>query len=681
MKKFISLKKKTVIVLTTLLFVACVALGSISYFFAAKRIETNTSTLISEISKIASGKVQSQIEEEFKNAQTVANMPLLADENTSWEVKTQILESNREVNGYDLIGIVDKDGNCTLTDGSQLNVKDREYFIRAMKGETYITEPYIARVNNELVITISAPIKKGNEITGVLVITKSGHIISQISKDISFCKSGQAFVIDGIGNIIANQNEELVKTQYNSIQAAEKDSSLSKLAGIHKEMIAGNSGIGEYTYKNVDKYVAYGPIKGTNNWSIGIAINKEDALEGLGTLRLIISGISIAVFIVAAIIIYLFSDKITKMLIKLRDNMKFIANGDFTVEEVKSTMAINDEISDMCESVATTQDNMNQAIGAVKNATYDIDDNSTNLASISQELSALISNISTAISEVASGTSKQAGDLTMIVSELNKFGDEIKLVSANVKEINDMANVIGGNSANSRNDMNTLSHSVVELSDKFDMFIKSINKMSTDIKTVSGIIDIINGIAEQTNLLALNAAIEAARAGESGRGFAVVADEIRTLAEQSRDSANNIYEIINGLLGNANIIVKEADAMSDELNNQRNNIDKSIESFALINSSVEEIIPRVSEISSRFNSINSNKDSILLSVESVTSISEEVSAAAEEISASTNELSGSAGEVADSAQQLKEKSENLIDNMKMFKVLSDKAEVETETEE
>ncbi|NJK99734.1 MAG: methyl-accepting chemotaxis protein [Spirulinaceae cyanobacterium SM2_1_0] len=102
--------------------------------------------------------------------------------------------------------------------------------------------------------------------------------------------------------------------------------------------------------------------------------------------------------------------------------------------------------------------------------------------------------------------------------------------------------------------------SMNDLRDKVSAIATQIVALSEQTNQIGSISQLVSDLANQTNMLALNAAVEAVRAGEHGKGFSVVAAEIRKLADQSKQSAQKI----SNLVGDIQRAIESTVAVTDE---------------------------------------------------------------------------------------------------------------------
>ncbi|WP_319578456.1 methyl-accepting chemotaxis protein [uncultured Methanospirillum sp.] len=222
-------------------------------------------------------------------------------------------------------------------------------------------------------------------------------------------------------------------------------------------------------------------------------------------------------------------------------------------------------------------------------------------------------------------------DLTVTVGEVSQRAEH---VSTSATQANEFSKTGIDLARKSEASMVGISQSANEV----DVIVQDINHQMDEI---GKIVRLISDIANQTNLLALNAAIEAARAGEAGRGFAVVAAEVKSLAQDSRKSAENIADMISSLQGKAKSATIAMEKSGETVMEGSKSLTETLEAFDKIAQSIEDITRNSMDVASASEEQAASVQEITASVNEVSSLVINTSKEAGDAAAATEEASAS----------------------------------------
>ena len=283
-----------------------------------------------------------------------------------------------------------------------------------------------------------------------------------------------------------------------------------------------------------------------------------------------------------------------------------------------------DELGQLQASMQRMTQGLRELIGG-------IGDGVTQIASAAEQLSAVTE-------QTSAGVNNQKVETDQVATAMNQMTATVHDVARNAEQASEAALMADQQAREGDRVVGEAVAQIERLAGEVINSSEAMNQLKTESDKIGSVLDVIKSVAQQTNLLALNAAIEAARAGEAGRGFAVVADEVRSLAQRTQQSTEEIEELIAGLQSGTQRVASVMD-------NSRQLTDSSVELTRRAGSSLETITRTVSSIQAMNQQIataaeeqTAVAEEINRSVMNVRDISDQTSAASEETASSSVEL-------------------------------------------
>ncbi|WP_169513288.1 methyl-accepting chemotaxis protein [Geopsychrobacter electrodiphilus] len=325
----------------------------------------------------------------------------------------------------------------------------------------------------------------------------------------------------------------------------------------------------------------------------------------------------------------------------------------------KSHLAIK-VISAMAEEIT---DNVSSLVASVQEsaaATYEFGSTTTGISEQMEHLFNVTNEISNSIHQLSSSNMQIEGNISELSRSSLETAESIRQMEEATRSIDEgaghtrklveqsAAQALEGKAAV----MDTI-RGISGLQKTIEQAHHAIRDLGNRSDAIGNVVNVIAEIADQTNLLALNAAIIAAQAGEHGKGFAVVASEIRSLAERTSISTEEIAGIIENLQEGTRLAVSAIEAGSVKAEQEVARSQNAGDALEKLHNSSIASKTQVEQISDQVRSQSDASSNITQAAVSITETLQQIAASIGQQSHSTQHLAKAAEQMTEISARVK----------------------------
>lgn len=491
-----------------------------------------------------------------------------------------------------------------------------------------VVEPYLDEVNGRQVLmtSIALPLLEGGKVVGVVGLDIGLDNLQQLSLD------GRQELFDGQGQV------SIVSTTGLLAGHSRDASKLGTL--LDNDVAQGLLRVGR----------PFAPIPGAAPWQVLLELPEAVLQAPAAALNQRLSEhnqsanltsllIGLGAAIVGLLLVWLTARGVTRPILAVAARLEDIASGEGDLTR-RLDYARQDELGQLSGWFNRFLDKLQPVIAQVKGSLLEARGTADQSAAIA--------------SQTSSGMQQQQREIEQVATAANEMSATAQDVAHNAAQA---AQAARGADQASREGLQLIAstrQAIDNLAVGMDAAMDEARALEQRSEQIGSVLEVIRAIAEQTNLLALNAAIEAARAGEAGRGFAVVADEVRSLAQRTQVSVEEIRQVIEGLQQGTQDVVG---AMHDG--------QKQAQASAL---QMEQALPTLQRIGEAVAVISDMNLQIASAAEEQSAVAEEVNRNVAGIRDVTESLSGQADESARISQALNRLANQQQALMEQFRV-------------